>query len=126
MDNKKWYAQDIEVNSDPLIDPGTGKAVFIRQFMFKHHQDTLKRIQAKELPSPSDQQLFDQAWSVIRPILWGDGLVANQDITPKIARGNNGYTVIIACEAKLGQTVIDRPNNLTALLKPKPFTKRKK
>lgn len=126
MANEIWETAKGQVWSDPILDPGTGRPMFIRQFFFKYHKPTHEKIKAKQIPEPTNQQLFDQAWRVIRPLLWGDGLIANEDIEPKIVRGKEGYIIILTCEPRLGQVVTDRISNLTRLLndKPKSFTKK--
>ena len=107
----KWYADSVEAKSTPLIDPGVGKPMFIRQFEFAFKPG---------LPSkPTKQELFNQHWPQIRTILWGDGLVANEDVDPRVLIGKKDYKIILLCEPKFGVLVADKPHNLTQLLTPK-------
>lgn len=110
-DNFDWYGQQANVNSDPLVDTGTGRPFIIRRFQFRFKPG----LEIK----PTKQQLFDQHWPQLRFMLWGDGLVANEDVTPRVMVKGDEYEIILLCEPRFGQTLIDKPITLQDAFKKK-------
>ncbi len=108
----EWIGKDIRVKSDPLIDPGVGKEVILRLFEFgvnptyKGHK-------------PNEQDIFNMHWRQIRTILWGDGLVAKEEVNPRIIFTGKTYKIFIACEPRLNTLVADKAHSLNDYLKPK-------
>ena len=105
----KWHAEELSVDSQPLVDSGTGKPLIIRQFDFT--------FQAKLKQRPTKQQLFNEAWPLIRPLIKYDGLVASTDVDPRVLVGRKGYKIILLCEPKFGVMVADKPRTLQQVLK---------
>ena len=122
-DKYDWYGQKIETKSDPLIDPGSGKPVILRQFFFKYDPKVQEQVKRGYVKTPTRQDLFNQVWPLLRPLIWSDGLVANTDISPKITVGKKGFVIILTCEPRFGQMVADRPKRLEEVLNKKSFTK---
>ena len=124
---EKWRGREIGVNSDiPLMDEGTGRPYIIRQFEFSFDPARLIDIKKKKAPAPTKQELFNSVWSQIRRTLWGDGLVAIEDskTPPRVLVGKKVFKVILLCEPKFGTTLVERPNTLQELTKPKLLTKK--
>jgi len=107
----KWHADQMEAKSDPLVDPGTGKPFIIRQFDFTF-KPGMKKI-------PTKQELFNAHWPQIRVMLYGDGLVANEDVEPRVLMNKRKYKIILLCEPRFGQVVIDKVQNLQQVLNKK-------
>lgn len=115
----EWYGQQVEAKSKPLEDEGRGKPYIIRQFDFSFDPAMLQKVKEKKIAFPTKQQLFNQSWGAIRPIIWGDGLVANEDIEPRVLIGKKGYRIVLLCEPKFGAMVVDKPQLLQNVLKKK-------
>lgn len=123
--DKKWYGQQVGVNSDvPLMDEGKGSPYIIRQFEFAFDPSMLQKIHDKKIPIPTRQELFDSNWNQIRTTLWGDGLVAikEKEFPPHVIVGKKKYKIILTCMPRFGTLVAERPNTLQQLAKPKSLT----
>ncbi len=95
MDNDKdWYGQQIVSDDVPLIDPGEGRAIILRDFRFQFKPEAI---------IPSKQLLFNTAWPRIKEILWADGLEANEDHPPRVVVGKFAYRIFILCEVRGGK-----------------------
>lgn len=112
-----------EIKSDlaPMLDPGTGQALILRQFEFYFDPLTINKIIKKQIPAPTKQELFNSNWPQIRIILWGDGLVANQDVEPRVVVSKKKYKIFLLCIPRTKQSgvkemVADRPQNLSEIL----------
>ncbi len=108
-----WHVGSGEVKSDPIIDPGTGQAIIIRNFEFKMNPD------AKDLPSIDKQMLFNIHARQITHSLWGDGLVPFDAVPPRVIidEKKGCYYIFVPCVAKTGVTIIEKPQNLSEALK---------
>ena len=107
-DTKYEYGADLSTEGVPLIDPGTGKTISLRVFHFKMNPE-LKHF-------PSDKQaIFSSHAQKIKTVLWGDGLVAIEDVAPRVMinKRNHTYDIIVPCEARLSTMFIDKPKNLS-------------
>lgn len=110
----KWEGQDIEVQSDPLIDDGSGKKVILRFFHYGLNPDMLK------YQKPTDQDIFNSHAQQIKVTLWADGLVPYERVTPQVIwskKSKSNYAVMVACEAKAGVAVIESAQTLQDLIK---------
>ena len=119
---EKWRGRELAVNSDiPLMDDGTGRPYIIRQFEFAFDPSKVREIRRKKIPAPTKQELFNSVWKQIRTTLWGDGLVAIEDdkTPPRIVVGKKKFKVILLCEPKFGTMLVERPNTLQQITKPK-------
>ena len=114
---ENWYGKELGAKSQPLIDPGIGQPVIIRTFMFKFNPEFIKK--NKGLRDIDKQELFNNHWPLVRIELWKDGLVANEDISPKLTFKKKHYFIQIACRAKLGIVLVDTPRTLNQYLQPK-------
>lgn len=112
QDKEKWYGEQVEAKSDPLVDSGTGKLIMLRQFEFAFKPGMKEK--------PNKQQLFNQAWPMIRPLLWSDGFVASNDVDPRVIVGKKGYKIILLCEPRLRRVVHDTAKTLQQVLSKKP------
>lgn len=108
----KWEGQELEVKSDPLIDPGSGQAVIIRVFEFEGNAETLKRMK------PTKQELFNSHIGQIKIMLWGDGLETFEGVEPKIvtSKKSDKYRIAIACKPRMGVSVSETPQTLQDLI----------
>lgn len=120
---EKWKAQQVNGESNPIIDPGIGKAYVMRSFVFSFKANTLKAIQEKRIPAPTRQELFNSVWPQIKVTLWGDGLIAVQDeqIPPRMEIKKTSFIVIIICEARtklsgIKETLLSNPKTLNQYL----------
>ncbi len=106
-----WYGRDLQTNSDPLIDSGTGRPMIIRQFQFVFNPNLKQK--------PTKQDLFNSHWPQMKIMLWGDGLVANTDVEPRMIVGKRKYRIFLLCEPKLRTMVAERPLTLQQLTQSK-------
>lgn len=90
-----WYGHDINAQSAPLIDPGTGQTLTIRVFEFGVNP-------AWKGTVPSKQAVFNMHWKQLKTILWGDGLVAIQEkeFEPKIEFRGDRYYIFLTCQPR--------------------------
>lgn len=107
-----WEGQELEVKSDPLVDAGTGKPLVIRIFDFKLNP-ALKR---KEFPK-NKQDVFNSHARQIKDFLWKDGLVAREDVSPRVqfSKKEMKYRIFVLCEARYGMMWNDKPKTLQEL-----------
>lgn len=116
VDDIKWHGQEIEVNSNPLVDPGVGREVVLRSFFFK----------AAPVPRgfrpPTKPQILSHYKKMIDDFLWKDALVALDHRKPqvyarkdlkkgalrdKMIEENADFVIMILAKPKLGSTVLD-------------------
>lgn len=105
------YGSDLQTEGVPLIDPGTGKTISIRTFTFRMNPET------KDF---SDKQaIFNSHARQIATILWGDGLVPYEAVSPRVIvdKKKKIYNIFVSCEAKSGVSFMDKPHNLSEMLK---------
>lgn len=108
-DGEVWNKSELHAKGAPLIDPGVGEAVIIRQFTFKRNPEFKGTL--------TKQELFNMHWRQISNVLWGDGVVPLEHIDPRIEFGTRGeYTIFITCRARLGTFVAEKPETLNKLL----------
>ncbi len=110
--DKDWYGQQLVSNEVPLIDPGEGKPIILRDFRFRMVPNFL-------IPTP--QMLFNNHWPYIKDRLWADGLEANEDYPPRVVIGKFAYRIFILCEVKGGKAresrMKDKAQNINDVLK---------
>ncbi len=101
------YGADLQVEGVPLIDPGTGKTISIRTFTFRMNLTT------KDF---SDKQaIFNSHAKQISTILWGDGLIPYEAVSPRVVvdKKKKIYNIFVPCEAKRGVLFLEKPRNLS-------------
>ena len=105
------YGANLDAEGMPLIDPGTGQTVTIRTFVFKMNPN-IKNI-------PDKQILFNSHARQIKTILWGDGLVPLEEISPRVIidTKKHRYQFFIPCKARREVLFMEKPKNLSELLK---------
>lgn len=96
QNNNDWYGSEIETPAVPMVDGGEGKPVILREFRFFMTPNAL---------IPTNQMLFDSHWGYIKQKLWSDGLIANEDIAPRVVVGRRAYRIYIVCELNNGGKV---------------------
>lgn len=106
-----WLGQELEAQSDPLIDSGTGKAIVMRFFEFEANPVTFKKL------NPSNQELFNSHAQQIKLFLWKDGLEPYEAIEPRIIRDKKGYKIMVTCTPKAGVALNDKTFTLQELAK---------
>lgn len=93
--NNEWFANTIETPGVPMVDKGIGTAYDLKCFEFA----------MKPLPPntayPTRQQLFDAHWPELRTRIWADGLIANEDVPPRVHIGKSRYRIFILCESRI-------------------------
>ena len=112
LDKHEWYGQKIEGNSDPLIDPATGKQYLLRFFEFAKNPDFKGAM-------PSKQELFNKHWPYIKTLLWSDGVTAYEGVEPRLAFTPKGYTITLLCEPRMGTFIVDKARPLHEQLQKK-------
>ena len=101
------YGADLHTEGVPLIDPGTGKTVSIRTFTF--------RMNPIQKDYSNKQSIFNSHAKQIKTILWGDGLIPYEAVSPRVIVDTKKkiYNIFVPCEAKSGVLFIDKPRNLS-------------
>lgn len=104
----KWEGQEIEVQSDPLIDSGTGTPVILRFFEFKLNPEMMK------YKRPSNQDLFNAHAMQIKTFLWKDGLEPFEALEPRIiwAKKKDGFRIMVTCIPRKGIILSESPRTL--------------
>ena len=117
-DTKYEYGASLDTGGMPLIDPGTGQTVSIRTFGFKMNPTK------KELPDK--QMLFNAHARQISTILWGDGLIPLEEVNPRVIidMKKHMYTFFIPCKARREVLFMEKPKNLSEMLKSTSTTRR--
>lgn len=109
--DKDWYAQQLVSNDVPLIDPGEGKAIILRDFRFGMLPNAFV---------PTNQMIFNAHWPYIKERLWADGLEANETYPPRVVIGKLAYRIFILCEIKGGKAregrMKDKAKNISEVL----------
>lgn len=107
------YGSNLETQSSPLIDPAYGKTVSIRVFDYKMNPDpkVLKNF-------PDKQTLFNAHAKQIKTILWADGLIPLENISPRVIidTKKHKYQIFIPCQARSNVLFVDKPKSLTEVL----------
>ncbi len=106
-----WSGQELATKSDPIIDPGTGKALVLRVFEFGMNPDYKGR-------RPCKQDIFNMHWRQLSTILWSDGLVPKEDLNPRLEfiKGNK-YQIFLLCKPRSGTMIAEKPKTLQDLFK---------
>lgn len=118
---EEWHKQVAETDNVPMVDSGEGKPYILRTFEFSINPVVAADMKAKKIKIDK-QQLFQSHWPQIRTMLWGDGLVANEDVPPRIQVGKVNYRIFVLCEPKFGVIVNDKINTLQEMFKKKQKT----
>lgn len=121
-----WYGREVTTGLDDgvkMVDSGTGKEMVLRVFEFKKDKRTQKEMQAKGI-SVTKQMLFEYHWPQIKSTIWGDGLIENRDVEPRVMINKGSYKIVVLCEPSLGphgirSTVIQKPTTLQEVFKKK-------
>lgn len=107
-DNTKYeYGANLDVEGMPLLDPGIGQTVTIRTFRFK--------MNPKVRNFPDKQTLFNSHAKQIKTILWGDGLIPLEEISPRVIIDikRHRYQFFIPCKARREVLFMEKPKNLS-------------
>ncbi len=117
--DNSWYGREISTGGEDgtqMVDSGTGKPFILRTFEFGINPQTSKMFKDLNV-RPSKQEIFNSHWPQIRTVLWGDGLVANEDVEPRIVIGADKYQIFVLCEPKMRTMVAERPQTLQDVFK---------
>lgn len=106
-----WHGATIETPTTPMVDSGTGRPLVLRPFRFAKKEDVWAKM------TPSNQELFNFHWPQMKAMIWGDGLVANTDVAPRVVIQKKAYTIFVLCEPRFRQMMIDKPRTLQEILK---------
>lgn len=121
MDKFDWYGQQVQTGAEDgvqMVDSGTGKPHILRSFEYAIDPVVNQKMIKDKIPVDK-QMIFNSHWPQIRVMLWGDGLVANEDITPRVVMGPKSYRIFVLCEPKLRTMVADKPKTLQEVFKNK-------
>ncbi len=95
--SEDWVGSQLETETTPLIDEGSGQTVIIRIFEFKINPEL------KEFPKDL-QALFNAHAKQIEVSLWGEGLVPVTEIGPRVVigkkKGKGTYRIFVTCQRK--------------------------
>lgn len=106
------YGADLHTEGMRINDPGIGKTVSIRVFDFKMNPDP-------KVVFPTDKQiLFNAHAKQITTIMWGDGLVPLEGVSPRVIinKKEHKYQIFVPCEAKSDVLFYDKPKSLNEVL----------
>ena len=108
------YGSDLHTESAPLVDPGIGKTVSIRVFDFKMNPDPKV---VKSFPT-NGQVIFNAHAKQIATILWGDGLIPLEQVSPRVIinKKKRTYQIFVPCSARSGVVFAETPMNLSTQL----------
>lgn len=94
-----WTGSDVGTDAVPLMDSGTGKKLFLRQFAFAVPPDT---------EHPSDEELLAYNRNKVMAFLWKDELVyAGVMKVVWDTKEENKFFIFALCEAKAGSAILD-------------------
>src|SRR3990167_4730429 len=111
-----WTDQDLATKADtPLIDSATGKKVIIRTFDFEWKKGM--KIEDKMNAQYNKQEFFNSHAKYIRDFLWKYGLSILESQDPKVMFNKKGYRIAVACEARFGVSIFDKPTTLQDIMK---------
>ena len=101
------FGSNLQTEGVPLIDPGTGKTVSIRTFTF--------RMNPEQKDYSDKQAIFNSHSKQIATILWSDGLIPYEAVSPRVIvdKKKKIYNIFVSCEAKSGVLFVDKPRNLS-------------
>ena len=122
-DTKYEYGADLEAESQPLIDPGTGRTLTIRSFDFI----IPPKLDLKDFPT-SKQKVFSDHAKLIKTMLWSDGLIpyeGNSYIPPKVVINlkERKFKIIVVAQARSSTSFYEKPKSLNKLLASTATTK---
>ncbi len=103
-EKNEWFGASLQTPGMPMVDKGLGKPLVLRTFEFA--------VKFSNEKPPTRQELFNSHWPQIKNIIWGDGLVANTDVNPRIVIGKRRYRIFVLCEPKFRVMVADKPQTL--------------
>lgn len=116
-----WYGREVSTQPDEgvqMVDAGVGGNKILRMFEFGINPEVDAKLK-KDKVSADKQMIFNSHWPQIRTLLWGDGLVANEDVAPRVVLGQNSYKIFMLCEPKLRTMVAEKAQTLQDIFKPK-------
>ncbi len=117
-DGQVYEGREVAVKGTPLIDSGTGKKLYIRNWIFAKNP----AYKGRKL---SNQEVFNWHYREINRWMWGDGLQPYMDVAPKVTHTGNKYIITIVCEPRLGVVAIDDSHTWQEYLPPKSLPKKK-
>lgn len=108
----QWEGKEIETETTPLANDDSGKPVILRVFDF-------------DLPPmppeyfPTKEQLINFHKTKITGFLWRDELVPIQEFKCIFSKDKKHFRIFATCQAKLGSTILERPQVLQEILNKK-------
>lgn len=118
-DGKTWEGREVAIKGEPLLDSGTGKKLYIRNWEFQKNPI----YKGREL---TNQELFNWHWKELERFIWADGLRIVESEPPRVSRFPNGkYVITIVCEPRFGINAFDDSYTLQQFLPPKSLPKKK-
>lgn len=92
----KWEGHELQVQSDPILDGGTGKPVIMRTYEFRFPPGLKGRPTKEQILTPAYKKYLDL-------VLWTDGLEMVQE--PKVVIKKRGFYIFATCQAKRGEYI---------------------
>lgn len=102
------FGADLATEGVKIQDPGYGQTVTIRTFEFKMNPEIK--------PFPTDtQQLFNAHARQISTLLWADGLVPFEEVSPKVIinKRKKTYTIFVVAKPNASNMFIEKARNLS-------------
>lgn len=91
-----WTGQEVGTDEVPLLDSGTGKKLFLRQFAFA----------VPPGDKPSDEELLAYNRSKVLAFLWKDELVF-AGVMKVVWKDDSTFFIFALAEAKPGSAILD-------------------
>lgn len=104
-----WHGQEVEVQSDPIRDEGSGRQIVIRSYQYAFAPNLKVRPTKKHL-------ITEDFIKTLEMQLWADGL--EMVLEPRVKIGERGFTVFATARAKRGElfSYKDEANRLQDLI----------
>ena len=94
--NEEWYGQQIEADKAQLNDPGMGKPILLRQFVYAYAPHQKGKPKESDILTPAYMKHLNN-------ILWIDELELIME--PKVVFKKKGFVVFATCQAKKGSLI---------------------
>ena len=102
QDTNEWEGADMQTDSVPLANDGSGKPIILRTFDFD-----LPPLEKENFPTK--QQLLDFHYSKIIAFLWRDELVPCQKLKLMFSKDKKHFRIFATCQAKVGSNILEVP-----------------
>lgn len=109
VETLNWEGQEVQTNTVPLVNDGSGKSIILRVFDF-----TLPPLKPEEIPT--SEELIRIHKTALTGFLWRDELVPVQDFKLVMNKDMLHFKIFATCQAKAGSVILDRPELLQDIM----------